>query len=74
MKRDGHPANPQSALKGAADASIGQLAGKTFDADVAVASTDGVAATWTFEVDDPAQFAKNVDDLLIVCEYELTSP
>ena len=68
------PATRTSALKGAADASIGQLAGKTFEADVAVASTEGAATTWTFEVDDPAQFAKDVDDLLIVCEYELTSP
>jgi Tc toxin complex TcA C-terminal TcB-binding domain/Neuraminidase-like domain/Salmonella virulence plasmid 28.1kDa A protein len=71
------PANPPdnrpSALKGAADASIGQLAGKTFTADVAVASTEGAAATWTVEVDDPAAFAKNVDDLLIVCEYELAT-
>src|SRR5262249_6413571 len=68
---DDAPANPPSALRGAADASIGRLAGKTFEADVSVASTDGAAAKWTLGVDDPVQFAKNVDDLLIVCEYEL---
>jgi hypothetical protein len=62
--------NRPSALDAASDASIGRLSGKTFNANVEFRSANDVA-TWTFEVTSPANFKRNVDDLLIVCEYEL---
>jgi hypothetical protein len=56
-------------LKDASDAFIGRLPGKTLETDVDFRSAKDVA-TWTFEVTSPATFKRNVDDVLIVCEYE----
>jgi hypothetical protein len=66
----GNAGNRPSALDAASDASIGRLPGKTFKANVEFRSAKDVA-TWTFEVTSPVNFKRNVDDLLIVCEYEL---
>jgi hypothetical protein len=66
----GNAGNRSSALDAANDASIGRLSGKTFKANVEFRSAKDVA-TWTFEVTSPANFKRNVDDVLIVCEYEL---
>lgn len=64
------PSSNKSALDGASDASIGQLPGKTFKANVDLSSASD-AARWTFGVTDPAAFKRNVTDVLIVCQYEV---
>jgi hypothetical protein len=66
----GNAGNQSSALDAASDATIGRLSGKTFKANVEFRSAKDVA-TWTFEVTSPANFKRNVDDVLIVCQYEL---
>jgi hypothetical protein len=62
--------NQSSALDHADDTSIGQLPGKIVKTTVDFATVKDVA-TWTLEVTDPATFAGNVNDLLIMCQYEL---
>jgi hypothetical protein len=62
--------NRPSVLNGASETSIGPLAGKTFNPNVDFESAEA-AATWTFEVARPATFKRNVDDLLILCPYEV---
>jgi len=29
---------------------------------------------WTFTVDGPAAFKQTVDDVVIICQYQVTSP
>jgi hypothetical protein len=66
----GNAGNQSSALDRADDTSVGQLPGKTVKTTVDFATVKDVA-TWTLEVTDPTTFAGNVDDLLIMCKYEL---
>jgi hypothetical protein len=55
---------------GATDTSIGTLSGKTFKRSLAVDDND----KWTFTVDGPAAFKQTVDDVVIICQYQVTSP
>lgn len=66
------PDKRPSVLDKASDTSIGRLSGKRFDPNVDFLSAED-KATWTFEVSRPASFKKNVADVLIVCEYELSA-
>jgi hypothetical protein len=61
-----------SVLDKASDTSIGRLSGKRFDPNVDFQSAED-KATWTFEVSSPVSFKKTVADVLIVCEYELST-